>query len=410
MDYRSSAIIAILLTGWLAGPICADQITPDRIAKLPGDQRPAWEQYLARSKKLAEQDAQVLAGELKMLGLERAAKAPDGGDFKLSHKAGDGWYTSEEAAEMARIIISYQTPSGGWSKHVKYAQGKRPAGTQWGSQYEPGKRPHYQGTFDNRSTTEQLLFLSYVTNSSVIGECRAVISKGLRYILDAQTPSGGWPQVFPLEGGYHDNITFNDDAQVHILDWLLYVRSQPKLFDYLTADERAGVEVALKRGIECILKSQIRVDGRKTAWCAQHDALTLEPDSARALEPASLSGSESAHVLQWLMKLEEPDAATIDAIESGLRWLDEVKITGLQRVKVDGKTGYVEDKDSTEVYWARFYDLKTNQPIYPGRDGQIYPSYAEMAAKNRVGYDYLSTQPGSVLNNAAKKWRKKVGR
>jgi PelA/Pel-15E family pectate lyase len=34
----------------------------------------------------------------------------------------------------------------------------------------------------------------------------------VRYLLAAQFPNGGWPQVWPLEGGYHDAVTFNDNA------------------------------------------------------------------------------------------------------------------------------------------------------------------------------------------------------
>jgi hypothetical protein len=33
-----------------------------------------------------------------------------------------------------------------------------------------------------------------------------------------------------------------------------------------------------------------------------------------------------------------------------------------------------------------------------------------MAANNRVGYDYYSTQPGSLLNSQQKKWRKMLNR
>jgi hypothetical protein len=29
-----------------------------------------------------------------------------------------------------------------------------------------------------------------------------------------------------------------------------------------------------------------------------------------------------------------------------------------------------------------------------------------MAARNQMGYDYMTTLPGSILNNGQKKWRK----
>ena len=34
------------------------------------------------------------------------------------------------------------------------------------------------------------------------------------------------------------------------------------------------------------------------------------------------------------------------------------------------------------------------------------PPFEKMAAQNRVGYDFYSTQPGSIVNNGQKKWRK----
>jgi hypothetical protein len=39
----------------------------------------------------------------------------------------------------------------------------------------------------------------------------------------------------------------------------------------------------------------------------------------------------------------------------------------------------------------------------------LYESFEAMAANNHVGYDYYSTQPGSLLNSQQKKWRKMLG-
>ncbi|HRC84793.1 MAG TPA: pectate lyase, partial [Thermoanaerobaculia bacterium] len=40
------------------------------------------------------------------------------------------------------------------------------------------------------------------------------------YVFAAQYPNGGWPQNYPVERGYHEAITLNDDAMVHILEVL----------------------------------------------------------------------------------------------------------------------------------------------------------------------------------------------
>jgi hypothetical protein len=40
----------------------------------------------------------------------------------------------------------------------------------------------------------------------------------------------------------------------------------------------------------------------------------------------------------------------------------------------------------------------------------IYDSFTAMAAKNKVGYDYYTTQPTGLLNSVQKKWRRNQSR
>jgi PelA/Pel-15E family pectate lyase len=308
------------------------------------------------------------------------------------------------------VILSYQTPTGGWSKHTGYSRGPRQPGMLFSSQFEPGRSPHYLGTFDNRSTTEQIWFLTYVAQATGRADCGAAVERGLKYILAAQYPNGGWPQVYPLEGDYHDAITLNDDAMTHVLEVLHAVNSGDPAFATIEKKLREDCARALTEGLRCIVAAQVVVEGRKTGWCAQHDALTLEPVGARALEPPTLSGLESAQVVKFLMSIEAPSQEVIQSIEGCLAWLEEVKIKGLTRTEIDGKTAYVEDPSSTSTFWARFYDLTSGRPVFPGRDGVSYKSFAEMAAKNRLGYDYYSTLPDSIVTNGQKKWRKKMAK
>ncbi|HMO86556.1 MAG TPA: pectate lyase [Lacipirellulaceae bacterium] len=333
-------------------------------------------------------------------------RAPSGGDFKLSAKTGDPWYAGPEAAALADVVLSYQSPAGGWSKHTGYNRGPRQPGMQFSSQYEPGRSPHYLATFDNRSTTEQIHFLANVWLATQRDDCRAAVVRGLRYILAAQYPHGGWPQVYPLEGDYHDDVTLNDDALTHILELLAAVAAQQPQFAQVDEALRAEAAAALAAGLQCAVRLQVVQQGRPTGWCAQYDALTLAPSAARALEPPALSGSESSQLLKFLMTVQRPTPELVTTIEQGLRWLDDVKVTGLARTKRNGKTVYEPQADSTEAYWARFYDLATGRPIFPGRDGVVYDSFAAMAEQNSLGYDYFSSRPGSVLTNGQKKWRK----
>jgi PelA/Pel-15E family pectate lyase len=118
---------------------------------------------------------------------------------------------------------------------------------------------------------------------------------------------------------------------------------------------------------------------------------------------------ESVRVLKVLMSIRRPSPEQIAAVEAGLAWLEQAKVTDVAKRSVDGKTVYQVDPASTEVYWARFYDLETGRPIFPGRDGVVYESFEAMIAKNAGGYDYYTTQPNSLLRTGQKNWRKMLG-
>ena len=369
---------------------------------------PAWTDYFARSKANAELNRNAEERELNELGLDEARPAPSGGDFKMSKDAGAPWYESDEAVELADIVLSYQTPAGGWSKHNGYSKGEREPGMLWSSQYEPGHSTHYLGTIDNRSTTEEMRFLAAVWQATGRTDCAAAFLKGLDYLLAAQYPNGGWPQVYPIEGGYHDSITLNDDAMTKVLMLLNEINTEPDLYAFINDARKEHAAAALKRGIDCVKKMQIRQNGTPTAWCAQHHPVTLQPVAARNMEPAAFGSVESSNLLKFLMQLDHPDDELIACIDGGLKWLEQTAIRGLTKTKQDGKTVYVNDPDSKKIYWVRFYDLNDSRPIFPGRDGVIYDTFENMAAHNKLGYDFYSTRPGSTVGTQQKKWRKRL--
>jgi len=398
--------LCFLLSAFAVASAAAEPVTRERINSLPAEQQPSWREYLDRSQKNSMADQAAIAAEVAASGMSNALKAPSGGDFKVTARPGDAWFGSDEARRIADAVLSYQTPAGGWSKHTGYSHGPRRPGMQWTSQNEPGRSAHYVATFDNHATTAEMKFLACVWHMTQREDCKAGFLKGLDFILASQFPNGGWPQGYPLEGNYHDHITFNDDAMTHILELLHSIQRREPWFAFVDELKRQEVERALAAALRCVRQLQVVQNGKATAWCAQYDALTMQPAQARLMEPASLSGLESAHVLKFLMTITNPSPEIVTSIEQGLAWLDQAKITSLSRTNRSAKTTYERNSTSTEVYWARFYSLTNSTPIFPGRDGVLYKSFDEMAAHNRLGYDYLTTLPGSILNNGQKKWRR----
>src|SRR4029077_2710492 len=109
-------------------------------------------------------------------------------------------------------------------------------------------------------------------------------------------------------------------------------------YAFLDDSQRKQAADALAKGIHCLLATQIVVDGKKTVWCAQYDPITLQPSNARKMEPATLSGLESAHILKFLMSIPNPTPEIVASIESGLEWFEQAKVPGVAQPKNDGNT------------------------------------------------------------------------
>ncbi len=317
------------------------------------------------------------------------------------------WYATAEARAIAAAVFQYQSKSGAWPKNTDLA---RPVTPQILAEIE---REGAADTIDNGATTTPMRFLALVAEATGDVQCRDAFDRGLEYLLAAQYPNGGWPQFFPLRAGYYSHVTFNDDAMVNVLVLLRDVAAGKAPYGFVSAPQRARAGAALVRGIEVILRTQIRQDGKLTAWCAQYDEKTLEPAWARKYEPPSLSGHESVGITRFLMGIDSPSPEVLAAIEAAVAWLRSAAITGV-RVEdfqnADGrKDRRVVADASAPLLWARFYELGTQRPMFLGRDSKVHYSLAEVEYERRNGYAYYGDWPASLLSNDYPRWRARLG-
>ncbi len=170
---------------------------------------------------------------------------------------------------------------------------------------------------------------------------QAAIERGIDFLLAAQYANGGWPQFYPSREGYYTHITFNDDAMANVLEVLRDTALNRPPFATLDAGRRSRAGAAVERGIACILRCQIRVEGRLTAWCAQHDETTFAPAKARKYEHPSLSGLETVGIVRFLMGEESPTPEIIASVHAAVAWLKQVQLSGLriEDIPADTPTG-----------------------------------------------------------------------
>lgn len=139
----------------------------------------------------------------------------------------------------------------------------------------------------------------------------------------------------------------------------------------------------------------------QSQWTAQHDEVTLAPAVARSYELASLSGSESAGVLKYLMSIDKPTPEIILAVKAGVAWFETAQIKGIRVENISGDRQVIKD-DSASPVWARFYEVETNRPFFCDRDG--VPKYAlkDIGSERRNGYAWYGNWGVSLANEHAK--------
>jgi PelA/Pel-15E family pectate lyase len=353
----------------------------------------------------------VLPFVLFVLAAPLAVLAADGAPLKWSRnllRQKPDWFSSAAGRAAADNVLRYQSAEGGWPKNTDLLA---PATEAALAEIQRGGKAN---SIDNQATTLPIRFLAAAVRVTGDSRHRAAVERGLDYLLASQYPNGGFPQFYPLRKGYYAHITYNDGAMINVLELLRDVAAVREPFDILDEGRRGRSSDAVARGIDCILRAQVRQEGRLTAWCAQHDEKTLAPAWARSYEPPSLSGAESVGIVRFLMSVERPSPEIVAAVDGAVAWFRAVPITG-QRIQSlpqpKGKPDAVLVADpAAPPLWARFYELGTNRPLYLDRDSRPNYDYSRVSYERRSGYSYHTTAPAALLDREYPAWRARVVR
>src|SRR5687768_14178262 len=316
--------------------------------------------------------------------------------LRAYHVTKDAFYL-DAARDVAGALAYGQLESGGWDYRIDFD----PKVTRWYRRADAGKLPPEQvarrrnnTVFDDQNTQSAIRFLlAHVKATDVSTDARDVKARdtldyALKKLLEAQYPNGAWPQVYPgtrrneaeypvLKASFPDDwrqqkpvkeywyhYTFNDNAMRDCLQVMLEAHAQLKQPEYLDAAKRCG---------EFMLLAQLPEP--QPAWAQQYNA-QMEPCWARKFEPPSVCSNESAGVINALIDLHlaTGDERFVKSIPAAIEWLKRSPIS-------PGR-------------WARFYELKTNRPLYFNRQYEL--TYADDDLPTHYSFQSEYGIPGTI--------------
>ncbi len=338
--------------------------------------------------------------------VEYSEKVP----WRRALRQNEEWYGSKEAQRIADNVLLYQHNNGGWYKNIDMSNEL--------SEKEKDSLRSLQGeemgtTIDNGATHTQLNYLAKVFHATQKEEYKKAFLKGIDFLLEAQYSNGGWPQFYPLRKGYYQHITYNDGAMIGVMRLLRDISGNKEPYTFVDAERKRKAGKAVEKGLEIILATQVKVDGKLTAWGAQHDEKTLQPAKARAYELASLSGKESAEIVKFLMEIENPSKEVKRSVQSAMQWFDDAKVMGKRVEWIKGEhlpegrdRVLVEDPEGGPL-WGRFTEIGTNKPMFIGRDGVVKYNLEEIEHERRTNYSYIDNYAEDLLKEDYPRWKQK---
>ena len=308
---------------------------------------------------------------------------------------GDPYYL-ESARETAHALLRGQLQSGGWDYLIDFNPERR---TKFAYRADGNMQGRNITTLDDNATQAALRCLMRVDRALDFKD--AALHEGaeyaLRKLMEAQYPNGAWPQRFtdapepekypimaatyPEEWSktypkvnYIDYYTFNDDTLSDVIK-LMFLAAEIYQDDTYRASAR--------RGADFMLLAQM--PDPQPGWAQQYNA-EMHPAWARKFEPPSITGGESQGVMRTLLQ--------VYALTGDRKYLEPVP-----RALEYYKTCVLDDGRL-----ARFYEFKTNRPLYFTKDYEVTYSDADMPThyafkvRNQLGaieaeYQRLSASP-----------------
>ena len=287
---------------------------------------------------------------------------------------GDRYYL-DAALAAGRCLVRGQLRSGGWHYLVVF-DAQRRAGIDFRVDAASDRKGvQRRSTLDDNTTQEALRFLVLLDEALGFkdGAIHEAAQYGLTSLLGAQFPNGAFPQGFSVkpvydtatypvkraeyppdgvavthEKDYHRFYTFNDNltrdvSHALFAAWEVYTNAA-----YLAAAEKLGGFMKLAQMPE-----------PQPAWAQQYD-FQMRPCWARKFEPASVTGGESQSIMRSLAELflATGDASYLEPLPRAVAYLKRSRLD-------DGRL-------------SRFYELRTNRPLYFTSDYRVTYSDADL--------------------------------